>query len=113
MQKLLCLIVIFVMLLSLCACGAADNNTQDTNTTTTTTVSAPDIIDDTDAFFCTMEDYVGVWTKEATDEDPYSIKLVLEADGIGTMGKTLLEWSFDEHQQNISIIFSRSWDVRL
>lgn len=125
MKKLLCLLLALMMLFSVAALIAGCEDSGKKNTSSSKNDDEDEDEDDTDASDNTddedaegndeeepvetvdpdsKEAYVGTWTKERTDEQPFSMTIQLYDDGTGAWGNnTTLDWTFDEDEKCISV----------
>lgn len=130
MKKLLCLLLALMMLFSVAAmiAGCEDsgkkNNASSKNDDEDEDEDDTDTGDDADDGDAegndedeqaetvdpdSKEAYVGTWTKERTEEEPFSMTIQLHDDGTGAWGKnTTLDWTFDEAEKCISVTMIHS-----
>ena len=83
MKRVFSLALLLLLVLSLCACGGNSG-----------TPANPD----------GKDAYVGTWTHEKTEAEPYTMTLVIKADGTGTSGKSSpIAWTYDEAAKQITL----------
>ena len=125
MKKILCLLLALMMLFSVTTLLAGCDDSDKKKTSSSKNDDKDEDEDDTDTNNdATDEDaeqndedepeetvdpnskeaYVGTWSKERTDEEPFTMTIQLNDDGTGAWGKnTTLDWTFDEDEKCISV----------
>ena len=127
MKKILCLLLALMMLFSVATliAGCEDSGSKKSSSSKNDDEEKDEDEDDTDTDDATEDEnaeddeeeepevtvdpdsrevYVATWTKERTEESPFSVTIELRDDGTGNWGKnTTLEWTFDEEEKCISV----------